>query len=71
MRVQPLDLDQYDHFPTHVRGPSLNLISFPRRCYVISVSSTHVISDHFSFVADLKIPYNHSPTVLQAIEVSY
>ena len=40
---------------------------FSNRCDVLSVSPSDAISDHFSVVADLKIPTDHSHTVPQTI----
>ena len=40
---------------------------FSHRCDVLSVSPSDAISDHFSVVADLKIPTDHSHTVPQTI----
>ena len=35
---------------------------FSKECDVLSVSISDMISDHFSVVADLRIPTNHSCT---------
>ena len=40
---------------------------FSNRCDVLSVSPSDASLDHFSVVADLKIPTDHSHTVTQTI----
>ena len=40
---------------------------FSNRCDVLSVSPSNAIFDHFSVIADLKIPTDHSHTVPQTI----
>ena len=60
-------LNQHVTFPTHIHGHSLDVMIFSNRCDVLSVSPSDDISDHFSVVADLKIPTDHSHTVPQTI----
>ena len=65
--LESFNLDQYVNFPTHIRGHSLDLMIFSKGCDVLSVSTSDMISDHFSVIADLNIPTDHSRTVPQAI----
>ena len=65
--LESFDLNQHVNFPTHIHGHTLDVMIFSNRCDVLSVSPSDAISDHFSLVADLKIPTNHSHTVPQTI----
>ena len=65
--LESFDLNQHVNFPTHIHGHSLDVMIFSNRCDVLSVSPSGAISDHFSVVADLKIPTDHSHTVPQTI----
>ena len=40
---------------------------FSKGCDILSVSTSDIISDHFSIVANFKLPTNHSHTIPQAI----
>ena len=53
---------------TYIHGHSLDLMTCFSGCIVLSVSISDLISDHFSVVADLLIPSNHSRTVPQTIK---
>ena len=53
---------QYADFPTYIHGHSLDLLNCSTGCNVLSVSASDLISDHFSVVANLQIPSNHSRT---------
>ena len=55
-------------FLPHIHGHSLDLMICSSGCNVLSVSTSDLISDHFSVVADLQIPSNHSRTVPQTIK---
>ena len=61
------DLNQHVNVPTHIHGHSLDVMIFSKRCDVLSVSPSDAISDQFSVIADLKIPTDHSHTVLRTI----
>ena len=61
------DLNQHVNFPTHIHGDSLDVMIFSEGCDVLSVSPSDAISYHFSVIADLKIPTDHSHTVPQTI----
>ena len=50
-----------------MHGHSLDVMIFSKGCDVLFVSPSDAISDHFSVIADLKIPTDHSHTVLQTI----
>ena len=52
----------YVNFPTHIHGHSLDVMIFSKGCDILSVSPSDTISDHFSAIADLKIPTDHSHT---------
>ena len=65
--LESFDQDQYVNIPTHVRGHSLDLMVFSKGCDVLSVSTSDMISGHFSVVAGLKMPRDHSRTVPQTI----
>ena len=65
--LESFDVNQHVNFPTHIHGHSLDVMIFSNRCDVSSVSPSDAISDHFSVVADLKIPTDHSHTVPQTI----
>ena len=65
--LESFDLNQHVNIPTHSHDHSLDVMSFSNRCNVVSVSPSDAISDHFSVVADLKIPTDHSHTVPQTI----
>ena len=66
--LDSFDLHEYVDFPTHIHGHSLNLmICFPV-CNVLSFSASGLISHHFSVVANLQIPSNHSRTIPQTIK---
>ena len=65
--LESFDLNQHVNFPTHIHGHSLDVMIFCNRCDVLSVSPSDAISDHFSVIADLKIPTDHSHTVPQTI----
>ena len=61
-------LHLYVDFPNHIHGHSLNLMICSTGCDVLSVSTSDLISDHFSLAADLQIPSNHSRTFPQTIK---
>ena len=65
--LESFDLNQHVSFPTHIHGRSLDVMILSRGCDVLSVSPSDAISDHFSVIADLKIPIDHSHTVPQTI----
>ena len=65
--LESFDLNQQVNFPTHINGHSLHVMIFSKGCDVLSVSPSDAISDHFSVIADLKIPTDHSHTVPQII----
>ena len=65
--LKSFDLNQQVNFPTHNRGHSLEVVIFSKGCVVLSVSPSDAISDHFSVIADLKTPTDHSHTVPQTI----
>ena len=65
--LESIDLNQHVNFPTHIHGHSLDVMIFCNRCDVLSVSPSDAISDHFSVIADLKIPTDHSHTEPQTI----
>ena len=65
--LESVDLNQHVNFPTHFHGHSLDVMIFSNKCNVFSISPSDAISDHFSVVADLKIPTDHSHTVPQTI----
>ena len=65
--LEYFDLNQHVNFPTHIHGHSLDVMIFSNRCDVLFASPSDTISDHFSVVADLKIPTDHSHTVPQTI----
>ena len=62
------DLHQYVDFLIHIHGHSLDLMICSTGCTVPSALTSDLISDHFSVVADLYIPSNHSQTVPQTIK---
>ena len=62
------DLHQYVDFPTHIHSHSLDHMICSSGCNVLSVLTSDLISDHFSVVADLQIPSNHSRTILKTIK---
>ena len=64
-KTKSFDLNQAVNFPAHIHGHSLDLVNFSYGCDVLSVSTSDVISDYFSVIADLKIPTDHSHTVPQ------
>ena len=64
---ESFDLHQHITFPAYIHGHSLALMIFSKGCDVLSVSPSDAISDHFSVIADLKIPTDHSHTVPQTI----
>ena len=53
--LESLDMDLHVNFPTHIHGNSVDLM-FSTGYDVLPVSTSDKISDHFSVVADLKIP---------------
>ena len=55
------------NFPSRIHGHSLDVMIFSKGCNVLSASPSDAISDHFSVIADLKIPTDHSHTVPQTI----
>ena len=65
--LKSFDLQQYVEFPPHIYGHSHDLTICSAGCNVLSVSTSDLISDHFSVIADLRIPSNHSRTVPQTI----
>ena len=65
--LESFDFHQYVDFPTHIHSRSLELMICSTACNVLYVSSSDLISDHFSVVADMQIPSNHSRTVPQTI----
>ena len=65
--LESFDLNQHVNFPTHIHDHSLDVMIFSNMCDVLSVSPFDAISDHFSVVADLKIPTDHSHIVPQTI----
>ena len=66
--LRSLDLHQYFDFPTHVHGHSIDLMICSPGCNILSVLASDLISDHFSVVANLQIPSNHSRTIPQTIK---
>ena len=66
--LDSFDLHQYVDFPTHNRGHSLDLIICSPGCNVLSVSTSDLISDHFSVVDDLQISSSHNRTIPQTIK---
>ena len=66
--LDSFDFHQYADFPTNIHGHSLDLMICSPGCNVLSVSASHLISDHFSVVANLQIPSNHSRTIPQTIK---
>ena len=66
--LDSFDLHQYVDFPTHMHGHSLNLMISSPGCNLLSVSASDLISDHFSVVANLQIPSNHSRTISQTVK---
>ena len=56
--LESFDLHQSVDFPIHIQGLSLHLMICSTGCNVLSVSTSDLISDHFSVVADLQIPSN-------------
>ena len=54
--LESLDLNKHTKFPTHIHGHSLDVMIFSKGCDGLSVSPYDAISDHFSVIADLKIP---------------
>ena len=65
--LESFDLNQHVNFPTHIHGHSLDVMIFSKGCDVLSVSPSGAISDHFSVIAELKIPTDHSHTVPKTI----
>ena len=65
--LESFDLNQYVSFPTRIHGYSLDLTICSKGCDVLSVSPSDVLSGHFSVIAHLKIPTDHSHTVPQSI----
>ena len=63
--LESFDLNQHVSFPTHIHGHSLDIMIFSKGCDILSVSPSEAISDHFSVIADLKIPTDHSRIVPQ------
>ena len=66
--LDSFDFHQYVDFPTHSHGYSLDLMICSLVCNLLSVSASDLISDHFSVVANLQIPSNHSRTIPQTIK---
>ena len=66
--LDSFDLHQYVDFPTHIHGHSLDLMVCSPGCNFLSVSASDMISDHFSVVANLQIPCNHSRTIPKTIK---
>ena len=66
--LESFDLHQYIDFPTHIHGHSLDLMICSSGCNVLSVSTSDLISDHFSVVANLQIPSKHSRIIPQTIK---
>ena len=66
--LESFDLHQYVDFPTHIHGHSLDLLICSPGCSDLSVSVSDLISYHFSAVANLQIPSNHSRTIPQTIK---
>ena len=64
--LESFDLHHYVDFPTHIHSHSLKLMICSTRRNVLSISTSDLISDHFS-VVDLRIPSNHSRIVPQTI----
>ena len=65
--LESFDLNQHVNFPNHIHGHFLDVLISSKGCDVLSVSLSDAISDHFSVIADLKIPSDHSHTVPQTI----
>ena len=65
--LESFDLHKYIDFPTPILSHFLDLMICSPGCNVLSVSTSNLISDHFSVVADLQIPSNHSRTIPQTI----
>ena len=55
-------------FPISIHGHSLGLMICSSGCNVLSVSASDLISGHFSVVANLQIPSNHSQTIQKTIK---
>ena len=66
--LDSFDLHQYVDFPTHIHGHSPDLKICSPGCNVLSVPASDLISDHFSVLANLQIPSNHSRTIPQTIK---
>ena len=66
--LDSFNLHQYVDFPIYIQGHSLDLMICSPGCNVLSVSASDLISDHFSVVANLQIPSNHSRTIPQTIK---
>ena len=67
--LEYFDLNQHVNFPTPIHGHFLDVMIFSKGCYVLSVSPYDAIFDHFSVIADLKNPTDHSHTVPQTINM--
>ena len=61
--LETFDVHQYLDFPTHINSHSLDLMISSSRFNVLSVSTSELISDHCSVVADLKIQCNDCRTI--------
>ena len=66
--LDSFDLYQYVDFPTHIHGHSLDFMLCSPGYHVLSVSASDLIPDHFSVVANLQIPSNHSRIIPQTIK---
>ena len=66
--LECFDLHQYVDFPTHIHGHSLDFMICSSGCNFLSDSTSDLISDHSSAVANLQIPSNHSRTIPQTIK---
>ena len=67
--LESFDLHQYVDFPTYIHGHSFNLTICSTGCDDLSVStSADLIWDHFSVLAHLQIPANHSQTIPQTTQ---
>ena len=66
--LESFDLHQCVDFHAHSHGHSLHLMICSTGCSVLFLSTSDLILDHFSVVAYLQIPSNHSQTVPQTIK---
>ena len=68
--LDSFDLHQYVDFPTHIHSYPLHLMICSSGCNVLSVSTSDLISDHFSVVAACKFHPTDHPTNYQVPKVT-